>query len=57
MLFLMWYRDNVIFWHKNYEPISQYNTGCDIVIFNINDSDRLSQYPLGCVIVKSNWKS
>ena len=57
MLFLMWYRDNVIFWHKNYEPISQYNTGCDIVIFNINDSDRLSQYHLGCVIMILNWKS
>ena len=40
----MWYCDIVIFWQKNYDPISQYHTECDIVIFYQNGSSRMSQY-------------
>ena len=46
----MWYCNIVIFWQKNYDPISQYHTECDIVIFYQNGSSRMSQYHMDVIL-------
>ena len=45
---ISWYCDILT---KKQERISQYHTGCDIVIFNQNGFTRISQYHNVCDIV------